>query len=120
MWQKVGGGLRSLKALEFENWGDSSLAALEKFTPMAAGVRFNSAAFIVCTPRNDQMARPKSRAETVLFSRKAVIGLDGDRTLCLSFRVGDFRSSQLIGVRINALLVQRHRVGGHVRLHQVL
>ena len=31
---KSGGGLRSLKALEFENWGDSSLAALEKFTPM--------------------------------------------------------------------------------------
>jgi len=29
----VGGGLRSLKALEFEKWG-LSLAALQKFTPM--------------------------------------------------------------------------------------
>jgi len=28
------GGLRSLKALEFEKWDGSSLAALQKFTPM--------------------------------------------------------------------------------------
>jgi len=35
MWQKSGGGrLRSRKALEFEKCGDSSLAALQKFTPM--------------------------------------------------------------------------------------
>jgi len=53
------------------------------------------------------MARPKSRAETVIFSRKAVVCRDADGTLCLSFRVGDFRSSQLIGVRINALVVQK-------------
>jgi len=69
-----------------------------------------------------QMARPKSRAETVTFSHKAVVCRDGDGTLCLSFRVGDFRSSQLIGVRINALLVRKTAepvdCGGHVRLHQ--
>jgi len=68
------------------------------------------------------MARPKSRAETVIFSHKAVICRDTDGTLCLSFRVGDFRSSQLIGVRINALLVQKTAEpvpdSGHVRLHQ--
>ena len=70
------------------------------------------------------MARPKSRAETVIFSRKAVVCRDADGTLCLSFRVGDFRSSQLIGVRINALLVQRTSTqrggggGGHVPLRQ--
>jgi len=71
------------------------------------------------------MARPKSRAETVIFSRRAVVCRDADGTLCLSFRVGDFRSSQLIGVRINALLVQKTAEeracgagGGHVRLHE--
>jgi len=68
------------------------------------------------------MARPKSRAETVIFSHKAVVCRDSDGTLCLSFRVGDFRSSQLIGVRINALLVRKTadpaECGGHVRLHQ--
>ena len=65
------------------------------------------------------MARPKSRAETVIFSHKAVVCRDVDGRLCLSFRVGDFRSSQLIGVRINALLVRKTaETGGHVRLHQ--
>jgi len=34
MWQKVG-ELRSLKALDFEKWEGSSLAALQKFTSMA-------------------------------------------------------------------------------------
>jgi len=69
-----------------------------------------------------QMARPKTRAETVIFSHKAVICRDANGTLCLSFRIGDFRSSQLIGVRINALLVRKTvdpaECGGHVRLHQ--
>ena len=32
---KKWGGLRSLKALEYEKWGGSSLAALQKFTPMS-------------------------------------------------------------------------------------
>ena len=65
------------------------------------------------------MARPKSRAETVIFSHKAVVCRDSDGTLCLSFRVGDFRSSQLIGVRINALLVRKTaECDGHVRLYQ--
>jgi len=68
------------------------------------------------------MARPKGRAETVIFSQKAVVCRDADGTVCLSFRVGDFRSSQLIGVRINALLVRKvaepASLGGHVRLNQ--
>ena len=68
------------------------------------------------------MARPKSRAETVIFSHKAVVCRDSNGTLCLSFRVGDFRSSQLIGVRINALLIRKTAEpperGGHVRLLQ--
>ena len=55
----------------------------------------------------------------MIFSHKAVVCRDSDGSLCLSFRVGDFRSSQLIGVRINALLVRRTAErGGHVRLHQ--
>lgn len=59
------------------------------------------------------MARPKGRAETIMFSRKAVVHRDSsDGSLCLSFRVGDLRNSQLIGVSINALLVRKLRVAG--------
>jgi len=39
MWQKVGVGLRSLKALEFEKWGGSNLTALQKFTLMCSTLK---------------------------------------------------------------------------------
>ena len=59
------------------------------------------------------MARPKGRAETIVFSRKAVIHHDArDGSMCLSFRVADLRNSQLIGVTINALLVRKQRIHG--------
>jgi len=34
MWQKVG-GVQKPESLEFEKWGDSSLSASQKFTPMS-------------------------------------------------------------------------------------
>jgi potassium inwardly-rectifying channel subfamily J len=59
------------------------------------------------------MARPKGRAETVIFSRKAVVNRDPrDGVMTLAFRVGDMRSSQLIGVSIDALLVDKGHVSG--------
>jgi len=59
------------------------------------------------------MARPKGRAETIVFSRKAVIYRDAhDGSMFLSFRVADLRNSQLIGVTINALLVRKQRIHG--------
>lgn len=54
-----------------------------------------------------KLARPNRRAETIMFSKKAVIRRDQDDTLCLVFRVGDMRSSQLIGVNIHTVLVHK-------------
>lgn len=44
-------------------------------------------------------SRPKKRSRTILFSEKAVIGKRDDR-LCLMFRVGDLRKSQLLECHI--------------------
>ncbi|XP_053690808.1 G protein-activated inward rectifier potassium channel 3-like [Sabethes cyaneus] len=52
-----------------------------------------------------KMTRPKSRSQTLLFSKQAVISMrDGE--LCLMFRVGDMRKSHIIGAKIRALLIQ--------------
>ena len=56
-----------------------------------------------------KVARPNKRAETVIFSKKAVICREYS-SLCLSFRVADMRNSQLIGVNINALLVRKKKI----------
>ncbi|XP_065088719.1 ATP-sensitive inward rectifier potassium channel 11-like [Ochlerotatus camptorhynchus] len=52
-----------------------------------------------------KMTRPKSRSQTLLFSKCAVISMrDGD--LCLMFRVGDLRKSHIIGANIRAQLIR--------------
>ncbi|PSN50742.1 hypothetical protein C0J52_01202 [Blattella germanica] len=52
-----------------------------------------------------KMSRPKQRAQTLLFSRSAVVCLrDGD--LCLMFRVGDMRKSHIIGATVRAQLIR--------------
>ncbi|XP_069685268.1 ATP-sensitive inward rectifier potassium channel 11-like isoform X4 [Periplaneta americana] len=52
-----------------------------------------------------KMSRPKQRAQTLLFSRNAVVCLrDGD--LCLMFRVGDMRKSHIIGATVRAQLIR--------------
>ncbi|XP_058129114.1 G protein-activated inward rectifier potassium channel 3-like [Anopheles ziemanni] len=52
-----------------------------------------------------KMARSKRRAQTLLFSRNAVISMrDGE--LCLMFRIGDMRKSHIIGANIRAQLIR--------------
>ena len=49
-----------------------------------------------------KLAKPKHRANTIMFSRNAVVCLrDGEH--CLIFRVADMRSSQLVGERVLSL-----------------
>uniref|UniRef100_A0A182VVV5 Inward rectifier potassium channel C-terminal domain-containing protein n=1 Tax=Anopheles minimus TaxID=112268 RepID=A0A182VVV5_9DIPT len=52
-----------------------------------------------------KMTRSKRRAQTLLFSKNAVITLrDGE--LCLMFRIGDMRKSHIIGANIRAQLIR--------------
>ncbi|XP_071444378.1 G protein-activated inward rectifier potassium channel 3-like isoform X3 [Hetaerina americana] len=52
-----------------------------------------------------KMSRPKNRAQTLLFSRYAVV-CQRDGHLCLMFRVGDMRKSHIIGARVRAQLIK--------------
>lgn len=52
-----------------------------------------------------KLTRPKMRAQTLLFSRNAVI-CQRDGQLCLLFRVGDMRKSHIIGASIRAQMIQ--------------
>ncbi|XP_035901055.1 G protein-activated inward rectifier potassium channel 3-like [Anopheles stephensi] len=52
-----------------------------------------------------KMTRSKRRAQTLLFSKNAVISLrDGE--LCLMFRIGDMRKSHIIGANVRAQLIR--------------
>lgn len=52
-----------------------------------------------------KMTRSKSRSQTLLFSRHAVIAMrDGEP--CLMFRVGDMRKSHIIGAKMRAQLIR--------------
>jgi len=50
-----------------------------------------------------KLSRPKKRAETLLFSKSAVI-CKRDDELCLLFRVGDMRKSHIVEVGTYASL----------------
>lgn len=52
-----------------------------------------------------KMARPKKRAETLLFSHNAVIALR-DGKLCLMFRVANLRKSHIVEAHVRAQLVK--------------
>lgn len=52
-----------------------------------------------------KMTRPKQRAQTVLFSKDAVISRR-DGNLCLMFRIGDMRKSHIIGANVRAHLIK--------------
>ena len=52
------------------------------------------------------MSRPKKRAQTLLYSRNAVICLR-DGQLCLMFRVGDMRKSHIVEAHIRAQIIRR-------------
>uniref|UniRef100_A0A672SSF4 G protein-activated inward rectifier potassium channel 3 n=1 Tax=Sinocyclocheilus grahami TaxID=75366 RepID=A0A672SSF4_SINGR len=52
-----------------------------------------------------KISQPNKRAETLVFSRNAVISLRDDQ-LCLMFRVGDLRSSHIVGANMRAKLIK--------------
>ena len=52
-----------------------------------------------------KLAKPKNRAETIMFTKKAAICME-DGQYCLVFRVGDMRRSQLVGCILHAFLVR--------------
>ncbi|XP_035433077.1 G protein-activated inward rectifier potassium channel 3 isoform X2 [Spodoptera frugiperda] len=53
-----------------------------------------------------KLSRPKKRAQTLLYSSKAVICLR-DGQLCLMFRVGDMRKSHIVEAHIRAQIIRR-------------
>ncbi|XP_036408207.1 inward rectifier potassium channel 4-like isoform X1 [Megalops cyprinoides] len=52
-----------------------------------------------------KMARPKKRAQTLLFSNNAVIALR-DGKLCLMWRVGNLRKSHIVEAHVRAQLIR--------------
>ena len=53
-----------------------------------------------------KLSRPKKRAQTLLFSRNAVI-CHRDGVPCLMFRVGDMRKSHIIEAHVRAPIIRR-------------
>ena len=53
-----------------------------------------------------KLSRPKKRAETLMFSKNAVV-CRRDRELCLLFRVGDMRRSHIIEAQCRAILIKK-------------
>lgn len=53
-----------------------------------------------------KLARPKKRAQTLMFSRNAVI-CQQDGRLCLQFRVGNMRTSSLIDANVRAHIIRK-------------
>ncbi|XP_013199165.1 G protein-activated inward rectifier potassium channel 4 [Amyelois transitella] len=52
-----------------------------------------------------KLTRPKNRAQTILFSKTAIIN-QRDRSLCLLFRVGNIRKSRIIACNVHAFLIR--------------
>ncbi|XP_061567450.1 ATP-sensitive inward rectifier potassium channel 12 [Cololabis saira] len=67
-----------------------------------------------------KMARPKKRAETLLFSHNAVIALR-DGKLCLMFRVANLRKSHFVEAHVRAQLVKSRYTeeGEYIPLDQI-
>lgn len=51
-----------------------------------------------------KLTRPKRRSQTLLFSRRAVVGMRDGR-LCLQFRVADIRKTHMVDARLRAHLL---------------
>lgn len=52
-----------------------------------------------------KLSRPKKRAQTLLFSRNAIVSLREGK-LCLMFRVGDMRKSHIIEAHVQAQIIK--------------
>jgi len=55
-----------------------------------------------------KLSRPRNRAETILFSRNAVVALR-DGKMCLMFRVGDVRKSQILEAHVRVHLFRKRK-----------
>ena len=66
-----------------------------------------------------KLSRPLKRAETLMFSKNAVI-CERDGDLCLLIRIGDMRKSHILDGKIRALLVKKRqtREGETLPLYQ--
>ncbi|KAK0149841.1 G protein-activated inward rectifier potassium channel 4 [Merluccius polli] len=66
-----------------------------------------------------KISQPKNRAETLMFSHKAVISVRDNR-MCLMFRVGDLRNSHIVEASIRAKLIrsQQTKEGEFIPLNQ--
>lgn len=66
-----------------------------------------------------KLARPKKRAETLIFSKNACISLR-DGQLCFLFRVGDMRNTHLVESHIRLQLIKKRSTeeGEVLPLHQ--
>lgn len=53
-----------------------------------------------------KLSRPKKRAETLLFSKNALICKRDDQ-LCLLFRVGDMRKSHIVEAHVKTIMIKR-------------
>lgn len=53
-----------------------------------------------------KLSRPKKRAETLMFSKNAVI-CKRDGVMCLLFRVGDMRKSHIVEAHVRALMIKK-------------
>ncbi|XP_070811550.1 LOW QUALITY PROTEIN: ATP-sensitive inward rectifier potassium channel 12-like [Pituophis catenifer annectens] len=68
-----------------------------------------------------KMARPKKRAETLLFSHHAVIIAMRDGKLCLMWRVGNLRKSHIVEAHVRAQLLKPRitEEGEYIPLDQI-
>ncbi|KAH9502906.1 G protein-activated inward rectifier potassium channel 1 [Bulinus truncatus] len=66
-----------------------------------------------------KIARPKYRANTILFSKYATVCQE-DGKLVLQIRVGDLRKSHLVDASITGMIIRRHRTpeGAYYPLYQ--
>ncbi|XP_032234395.2 G protein-activated inward rectifier potassium channel 3 isoform X2 [Nematostella vectensis] len=55
-----------------------------------------------------KLSRPRNRAETILFSKKALVCVR-DGKMCLTFRVGDIRKSQILHCHIRVQLFRTRK-----------
>lgn len=67
-----------------------------------------------------KMARPKKRAETLLFSHHAVVAMR-DGKLCLMWRVGNLRKSHIVEAHVRAQLIKSRitEEGEYIPLDQI-
>lgn len=54
-----------------------------------------------------KLTRPKHRAQTLIFSKNAVIA-QRDGRLCFMFRIGDMRKSNLSSGNLTVMMIRKH------------